>query len=91
MVIVLLLVLELLHIGIDNRHGSNIDDVLYAALRIGEVDRLVQTHLDGAYKLGLRTECLQEFVGTVGAAQVGEHECIDILALEDTSRRASPC
>ena len=44
--IVLLVVLDLLNVSIDDSDSSDVDDVLNTALRVGEVDRLVKTHLD---------------------------------------------
>ena len=79
---VLLVVLDLLNVSIDDSDCSDVDDVLNTALRVGEVDRLVKTHLDRTDDLCLWAQSLQEFVGTIGAAEVREYQCVDILALQ---------
>ena len=80
--IVLLVVLDLLNVSIDDSDSSDVDDVLNTALRVGEVDRLVKTHLDRTDDLCLWAQSLQEFVSTIGAAEVREYQCVDILALQ---------
>ena len=79
--IILLVVLDLLNVSIDDSDSSDVDDVLNTALRVGEVDRLVKTHLDRTDDLCLWAQSLQEFVSTIGAAEVREYQCVDILSI----------
>ena len=50
------------------------------------MDRFVKTHLDRTDNLCLRTQSLQEFVCTIGAAEVREYQCVDILTLQARER-----
>ena len=73
--------LYFLYVSIYNSHSGDVNDVAYRTLEIGEVYRLVQTHLNGADNLGIWVKGLQQFVATIGTAHVGEYQCVDILAL----------
>lgn len=53
----------LCHQGIDDSHGGGVHDVTNRAFDIGEVDGLVQSHLDGADNLSVATHGLNELVG----------------------------
>ena len=83
---ILFVVLDFLYVCVNNSYSCDVDDILYAALRIGEVDRFVKTHLDRTDNLCLRTQSLQEFVCTIGAAEVREYQCVDILTLQARER-----
>ena len=75
-------VFQLVYIRVYHCHGCDVYNVAYAAFEIGEMYRLVEPHLYRAYYFCVRVERLQQFVGTVGAAQIGEHERVDVEALE---------
>ena len=57
-----LLVFLLLNDGIDDSHGSDVDDVTHAAFEVGEVDRLLQSHLDWANNFGIFSHRLNHLV-----------------------------
>lgn len=78
--------LYLLHVSVDNGHGSDVDNIAYAALEVGEVYRLVKTHLDRTNNLSVRIHCTQQLVCVVGTAEVREHKRVDILALKARER-----
>lgn len=40
--------LQLPHEGIDGGNGTDVDNIAYRCVEVGEVDRLVESHLDGA-------------------------------------------
>ena len=57
-----LLVFLLLNDGIDDSHGSDVDDVTHAAFEVGEVDRLLQSHLNWADNFGIFSHRLNHLV-----------------------------
>ena len=57
-----LLVFLLLNDGIDDSHGSDVDDVTHAAFEVGEVDRLLQSHLNWANNFGIFSHRLNHLV-----------------------------
>ena len=60
------LLLLLHHDGVDHGYCRHVDDIVDRTFEVGEVDRLVQTHLDGAYHLAIVDECLDHLVRRVG-------------------------
>ena len=81
-----MLFLFLLHDGINHGDGCDVDDVAYRGFPVGEVDRLVQTHLDRADNFTVVAHHLDKLVGLVGTGEVGEHEGVDLLAIELVER-----
>ena len=61
------------HDSVDGCHGSNGNDVAHAALKVGEVNGLVQTYLQGTDNFHFGRHVLDELAGHVGAGEVGEH------------------
>ena len=59
--------LYLVHISVDYCHRSNVNDVADRAFEVGEMDWLVQTHLDRANDFGVRVKSLEELVAAVRA------------------------
>ena len=57
-----LLVFLFLNDGIDDSHGSDVDDVTHAAFEVGEVDRLLQSHLNWADNFGIFSHRLNHLV-----------------------------
>ena len=57
-----LLVFLLLNDGIDDSHGSDVDDVTHAAFEVGEVDRLLQSHLNWADNFDIFSHRLNHLV-----------------------------
>lgn len=51
--ILLSVLFNLLHISVDNGNGSDVYNVAHTTLKVGEVDRLVQTHLYRADNLSV--------------------------------------
>lgn len=49
--------------GIDNGNSRNVYDVAHRTFKVGKVDRLVETHLDGADDFCFLAEHLQHLVG----------------------------
>ena len=72
--------------GINHGHGGDVDDVAYRGLPVGEVDGLVQSHLDGAYDFVGIAQTLEELVSLVGTREVGEYERVHLLALKLVER-----
>ena len=77
---------QLLHIRINHSHGSDIDHLSHTTFKIGEVNGFVQAHLYRANDFRIIINRLQQFVGIVGAAQVGKDQRVDILAFQPRKR-----
>ena len=72
--------LDFLHVCIDGGYGRDIDNIADGAFGVGEVDRLVQSHLHRADNLHVVGEHLQQLICRTGTGKVGEHQGVDILA-----------
>ncbi len=68
------------HDGIDGGNGGDGDDVAHAALEVGEVNGLVKAYLQGTDNFHFGRHVLDELAGHVGAGEVGEHQCVHVLA-----------
>ncbi len=67
--------------GIEGCDGGKIDNIAHLGSDMGEVDRLVQTHLDRAN--GFAYAHLEDHaVGRRAGREIGKHEGVDILAVE---------
>ncbi len=67
--------------GVDHGDGRQVQDVARGAFHVGEVDRLVEAHLDGADDLS-DAHLEQELIGAVGRAEVGEDKRVDVAPVE---------
>ena len=71
--------------GIKYGHSSEVDNVTHRRIDIDEVDRLVKTQLDGTDGFG-KTHLKHHLIGSVGCAEIGEYESVDILSVQAAER-----
>ena len=72
----------LLNDGIDDGNGSDIDDVAHRTLEVGEMDGLVQTHLNRTNDFALVHHRLHYLIGRVGRGQVGENQGVYVQTFQ---------
>lgn len=73
---------QCLRLGIYDSHCRDVHDVTHGTLEVGKVDRLTQAELYGSYYLAIVGYGLDYFVGSIGRAEVGEHERVYVQTLE---------
>ena len=79
-------VLDFVHVGINHCNGGYIDDVANRTFKVGEMYRLVQSHLDRAYDFRISIKGLQQLVAAVGTTHIGEYKCVHIQTLQTSER-----
>lgn len=83
---ILFFFLYLVNVSIDYSHSCDVDNVAYRTFEVGEVDRLVETHLNRTDDLGVRIQSLQQFVATLSTAHIGEYKSVYIQSLQACER-----
>lgn len=74
------------HIGIDGGYRDDVHHIADRSTKVDEVDGFVQSHLYLIDNLDISIQHLQHLIGRTGRGQVGEYQCVDILAFQAGER-----